>query len=42
LGDSVKIAQRNAYQIAEQIYFDGCQMRHDIGYRGITNTVNQP
>lgn len=35
LGDSVKIAQRNAYQIAEQIHFDGCQMRYDIGYRGL-------
>ncbi|MFZ1319089.1 MAG: phosphoribosylglycinamide synthetase C domain-containing protein, partial [Candidatus Nitrotoga sp.] len=33
LGDSVKIAQRRAYQVAESIHFDGCQMRHDIGYR---------
>lgn len=33
LGDSVKIAQRRAYQVAENIHFDGCQMRHDIGYR---------
>ncbi len=33
LGDSVKMAQRRAYQIAEAIHFDGCQMRHDIGYR---------
>ncbi len=40
LGDSVKIAQRNAYQIAEQIHFDGCQMRYDIGYRGITINGN--
>ncbi len=35
LGDSVKIAQRRAYEIAEQIHFDGSQMRHDIGYRAI-------
>ena len=41
LGDSVKMAQRNAYQIAEQIHFDGCQMRHDIGYRGMTNNGNR-
>lgn len=33
LGDSVKIAQRRAYQVAESIHFDGCQMRHDIGHR---------
>jgi len=35
LGDSVKMAQRRTYDIAEQIHFDGCQMRHDIGYRAI-------
>ena len=35
LGDSVKIAQRRAYEIAAQIHFDGCQMRHDIGYRAL-------
>ncbi len=35
LGDSVKMAQRRAYQIAEQISFPGCQMRRDIGYRAI-------
>ena len=35
LGDSVKIAQRRAYEIADQIHFDGCQMRRDIGYRAI-------
>jgi phosphoribosylamine---glycine ligase len=35
LGDSVKIAQRRAYQYAESIHFDGCQMRHDIGYRAL-------
>jgi phosphoribosylamine---glycine ligase len=35
LGDSVRIAQRRAYQIAQQISFDGCQMRRDIGFRAI-------
>ncbi|RFC32409.1 MAG: phosphoribosylamine--glycine ligase [Candidatus Nitrotoga sp. SPKER] len=33
LGESVKIAQRRAYQVAENIHFEGCQMRHDIGHR---------
>jgi phosphoribosylamine--glycine ligase len=37
LGESVKMAQRRAYEIAEQIRFDGCQMRRDIGYRGINH-----
>jgi len=35
LGDSVKMAQRRAYQVADEISFDGCQMRRDIGYRAI-------
>lgn len=35
LGDSVVAAQRRAYQIAEEIYFDGCQMRHDIGHQAV-------
>ena len=35
LGDSVKIAQRRAYQIADTIHFEGCQMRRDIGYRAL-------
>jgi phosphoribosylamine--glycine ligase len=35
LGDSVRIAQDRAYQIADQISFDGCQMRRDIGHRAI-------
>jgi phosphoribosylamine--glycine ligase len=37
LGDSVKIAQRRAYQLADEIHFEGCQMRHDIGYRAIAS-----
>jgi phosphoribosylamine--glycine ligase len=35
LGDNVKLAQRRAYEIADRIKFDGCQMRRDIGYRAI-------
>jgi phosphoribosylamine--glycine ligase len=35
LGDSVRMAQSRAYQIADQIHFEGCQMRRDIGYRAI-------
>jgi len=35
LGDNAKLAQRRAYEIADQIKFDGCQMRRDIGYRAI-------
>ncbi|HEX9179711.1 MAG TPA: phosphoribosylamine--glycine ligase, partial [Burkholderiales bacterium] len=35
LGDSVKLAQRRAYQVAERISFAGRQMRRDIGYRAI-------
>lgn len=31
LGDNVKNARYRAYEIANQIYFDGCQMRADIG-----------
>ena len=35
LGDSIKIAQRRAYEIADSIHFAGYQMRRDIGYRAI-------
>ncbi len=35
LGDNVKAAQMRAYEIAEQIEFDGMQMRRDIGHRAI-------
>jgi phosphoribosylamine--glycine ligase len=35
LGDTVRTAQRLAYQIAEQIQFAGKQMRRDIGHRAI-------
>ena len=35
LGESVRMAQRRAYQIADEIHFDGSQMRRDIGFRAI-------
>jgi phosphoribosylamine--glycine ligase len=35
LGDSVKLAQQRAYDLARGIHFDGMQFRHDIGYRAI-------
>jgi phosphoribosylamine--glycine ligase len=35
LGDSAKIAQRLAYEAADQVQFHGRQMRRDIGFRAI-------
>jgi phosphoribosylamine--glycine ligase len=35
LGDSIKMAQRRAYQVVEGIHFDGMQYRRDIGHRAI-------
>jgi len=35
LGDMAKMAQKRAYEIADTIHFDGCQMRRDIGWRAI-------
>jgi phosphoribosylamine---glycine ligase len=35
LGDTVKIAQRRAYEMLEPIQFMGMQYRRDIGYRAI-------
>ncbi len=37
LGTMVKMAQKRAYEIADGIHFDGCQMRRDIGWRAIAN-----
>jgi phosphoribosylamine--glycine ligase len=36
LGDTVRVAQRRAYEVAEQIQFAGRQMRRDIGWRAIS------
>jgi len=35
LGDSVKMAQKRAYEAVAQIRFEGMQYRKDIGYRAI-------
>ena len=35
LGDTVRGAQKQAYELAEKIRFDGMQYRTDIGYRAI-------
>jgi len=36
LGDTVRVAQRRAFEVAEQIQFAGKQMRRDIGHRAIS------
>lgn len=33
LGDRAVMAQKRAYEIADTIHFEGCQMRRDIGWR---------
>jgi phosphoribosylamine--glycine ligase len=35
LGDSVKMAQKQAYAGVDQIHFDGAQFRRDIGWRAL-------
>ena len=35
VGDSIKIAQKQAYEVVDQISFDGMQCRRDIGWRGL-------
>jgi len=35
LGDSVKMAQKQAYDTVEKIHFNGAQYRRDIGWRGM-------
>ncbi|MEN9492588.1 MAG: phosphoribosylamine--glycine ligase, partial [Pseudomonadota bacterium] len=35
LGDSVKVAQSRAYELAGHIQFEGMQYRHDIGHRAV-------
>ncbi|MGG7054035.1 phosphoribosylamine--glycine ligase [Nitrosomonas sp. ANs5] len=37
LGENLKLAQQRAYEIAGNIRFKGCQMRKDIGSRGLTS-----
>lgn len=35
LGETIQQARSKAYAIVKNIHFDGCQMRRDIGYRGL-------
>jgi phosphoribosylamine--glycine ligase len=35
LGDSIKMAQKQAYEVVDLINFDGMQCRRDIGWRGL-------
>jgi phosphoribosylamine--glycine ligase len=35
LGDTIKMAQRRAYEAVERIRFDGMQYRRDIGFRAV-------
>jgi phosphoribosylamine--glycine ligase len=35
LGDSVKVAQKQAYAATDLIHFEGAQMRRDIGWRAL-------
>ena len=35
LGDSIKVAQRRAYEVVEGIRFDGMQYRRDVGGRAV-------
>ncbi|WP_076592315.1 phosphoribosylamine--glycine ligase [Herminiimonas arsenitoxidans] len=35
LGDSVKVAQKKAYDTIDSIHFDGAQFRRDIGWRAL-------
>lgn len=35
LGDNVKIAQKHAYDVVDQIWFEGAQFRRDIGWRAL-------
>jgi len=35
LGDSIKMAQKQAYESVDKIRFEGMQFRRDIGWRGL-------
>ncbi len=39
LGESTKLAQRTAYQIADAVTFEGKQCRRDIGHRALARPV---
>jgi phosphoribosylamine--glycine ligase len=35
LGDSIKMAQKQAYDSVDKVHFEGMQFRRDIGWRGL-------
>ena len=35
LGDSVRMAQKQAYETVDKVHFNGAQFRRDIGWRGL-------
>ena len=35
LGDSIRMAQKQAYETVDKIHFNGAQFRRDIGWRGL-------
>ena len=39
LGDTVRAAQRQAYELVEAIRWEGMQYRRDIGYRAIARAI---
>ncbi len=39
LGDSVRVAQKHAYEAVDQIRFNGMQFRRDIGWRALKRPV---
>ncbi len=39
LGDSVRVAQKHAYEALDKIHFDGMQFRRDIGWRALKRPV---
>jgi phosphoribosylamine--glycine ligase len=39
LGDSVRVAQKHAYDALDKIRFEGMQFRHDIGWRALKRPV---
>jgi phosphoribosylamine--glycine ligase len=40
LGESIKIAQRRAYEVVQGVRFDGMQFRRDIGFRAVAPRKN--
>ena len=42
LGDTVRVAQRAAYEVVSAIHFDGRQYRTDIGYRAMSPRSYEP